>query len=818
MSDDDFPESFQQPTMNHRSSCFRAAFLVLLSAVALVATIEVLSAQEITDLGESVILPACHYKLDESSGAIVREARGDGPDGSIQTDLGKLAVEGVRGGAIRFDGESAVVIPDGPALDLGRDGFTLSLFARRPDEAASEHDNERVLAKIPGEAGGGGYDFTFGREAIAVRFYSGDEIVGQVGYHGSRLVDRWLHMAVVMDRSGVGKLYLNGRQVGQTRIDRVEHPDLANASPLLIGGRRVSGEHISQPFTGWIDDLRIYQIALNPDQILTLAGPLSGEALTRREAPRIDFVSDKPLHQLARSRLKPRGMPPYSAVCIRNLRVNPYKFWETDAPLQEKIESLYRSEGSGFEKGTLWSMQAFHANKLEWTYRMNPHFAREARKIAFSVGGAMSGGTSIEAAAALDVDGEPQPRGHGSRDYLGCANRSAYRKHQLDRAVKVIEKGADALQHDEAGLESTWRCYCDECVNGFPAWLKRNASADALTELGIAEVSSFDYRAFVRAGKGSPESRELWIQYKNETIRDYHIHLRDGLRKRLPHFSAYTANNSSFQQYDVRYEPFDYFMSELMFTSCDPVRLFQRHEVILQAGKALICHPPKANSAEPMEYMKPLTRAVIGHAYAMGGWLAAPYDLFIGTGIPRYFGKPEDYADLYGFIRANAEYLDGFERAAYAGAWLGDQTAGNVLLIEGGSGGVYAFARTRPDQPEAPIVIHLVDWGEELEFVEGRFRDQAGFNSVSYKRGGKAPFKLEVRMANCYGDRSFAARLLTPPLYNKQTHWQAERTGDYSALRESRPIEFQAQGEYAAFRIPKLQPYALLVLEPDEDR
>jgi len=105
-------------------------------------------------------------------------------------------------------------------------------------------------------------------------------------------------------------------------------------------------------------------------------------------------------------------------------------------------------------------------------------------------------------------------------------------------------------------------------------------------------------------------------------------------------------------------------MSELMFTSCDPVRLFQRHEVILQAGQAQIYHAPKANAGEPMEHMKPLTRAVIGHAYAMGGWLAAPYDLFIGAGIPRYFGKPEDFADLYGFIRANARYLDGFERAA----------------------------------------------------------------------------------------------------------------------------------------------------------
>jgi hypothetical protein len=334
--------------------------------------------------------------------------------------------------------------------------------------------------------------------------------------------------------------------------------------------------------------------------------------------------------------------------------------------------------------------------------------------------------------------------------------------------------------------------------------------------LGIAEDSRFDYREAVKAGKVSNELRELWIQYKNEAIYDYHVHIRDSLRKGFPHFTAYTANNSSFQQYDVRYEPFDYFMSELMFTSCDPVRLFQRHEVILQAGKAQIYHAPKANAGEPMAHMKPLTRAVIGYAYAMGGWLAAPYDLFIGAGIPRYFGKPEDFADLYGFIRANAQYLDGFERAAYTGAWLGDRTAGNVLLIEGGSGGVYAFARTRPNQPEAPIVVHLVDWGEELEFVEGRFRDQAGFNSVSYKRGDRAPFTLKVRMANCYGDRSFTARLLTPPPYDKQTHWRAERTGDYSALSESRPIAFKTRSEYAEFQIPKLDPYALLVLEVEE--
>ena len=33
-------------------------------------------------------------------------------------------------------------------------------------------------------------------------------------------------------------------------------------------------------------------------------------------------------------------------------------------------------------------------------------------------------------------------------------------------------------------------------------------------------------------------------------------------------------------------------------------------------------------------------------------------------------GKPEEYADLYGFVRANAEYLDGYEEAAVAGPGL----------------------------------------------------------------------------------------------------------------------------------------------------
>jgi hypothetical protein len=508
-------------------------------------------------------------------------------------------------------------------------------------------------------------------------------------------------------------------------------------------------------------------------------------------------------------------MPAYSSVCIRTLRVDPYKVWEEDIPVAEKIRASYT------KGGTLWAMKAFHANKLEWTYRLNSAFVQEARKLAFSVGGARAPNVSQDAKnprdiAVIQLDGEPL--GDWPGGYQGCAVNPGFRDYQLKHAARVVGEGADTFQHDCAGMAATWQtCYCDHCLSGFRNWLAATQSSETLRACGVDNTGSYDHRQAVSNGNAPAGVQPLWRQFKFQAIRDYHQSIRDSLRARFPHFTAYTGNNSSYQMYDVRFEPFDFFISELMFASCDPVRLFERHDVVMAAGKAQSYHAPKAHAGESMDYMKPLCRSVIGFSYAMGAWMAAPYDLFRGADLPRYFGEPCDYADLYGFIRANAELLDGYERAAYAGAWLADERAGNVLLIEGGSGGAYAFARTRPGDPDAPIVIHLVDWGRELEFVPGRFRDQSGFNQSSYKRGPKEPFTLKIRRENCYGDRAFAAHLLTPPAYDETAHSRAEEADDYSALSESRPVSSTSDREYAAFAIPRLDPYAILVLRLSDD-
>ena len=113
-----------------------------------------------------------------------------------------------------------------------------------------------------------------------------------------------------------------------------------------------------------------------------------------------------------------------------------------------------------------------------------------------------------------------------------------------------------------------------------------------------------------------------------------------------------------------------------------------------------------------------------------GGMLfIVPWDQFGGVNKPRVFNRPEDLADLYGFVRANASWLDGYEDAAAVGYRLADPrwVDGPPLNVEG-SDRLSAFVRAKPGESAASVVIHLVDWGEPKAF-RCRLRSRAFFNS-----------------------------------------------------------------------------------------
>ncbi|MBT8044392.1 MAG: hypothetical protein KJO79_05520, partial [Verrucomicrobiae bacterium] len=147
-------------------------------------------------------------------------------------------------------------------------------------------------------------------------------------------------------------------------------------------------------------------------------------------------------------------------------------------------------------------------------------------------------------------------------------------------------------------------------------------------------------------------------------------------------------------------------------------------------------------------------RAMIALGYAVGAHLIAPWDAYIHGG-KRLFSEPKDYADLYGFARAlgQAGLLKEYEDAAVGGFDLKEDRYGSLapIAIRGGSGKLSAFGRAKPGDPDAPLVIHLVDSAA----------------------GKAATLELIRDCASQLGADSLKCELLTPPAYHQATHQRA---------------------------------------------
>jgi hypothetical protein len=159
----------------------------------------------------------------------------------------------------------------------------------------------------------------------------------------------------------------------------------------------------------------------------------------------------------------------------------------------------------------------------------------------------------------------------------------------------------------------------------------------------------------------------------------------------------------------------------------------------------------------------------------------------------RVFLNPEDCADLYGFVRANASRLDGYEDAAVAGCGLEEDRYPDGAPARTAEADVFVAVRARPGEPDAPIVIQLVDWRET-----------------------PGPFRLALRTAAFFGARPVQAALQIPPAYDREAHAQAAAGGDYSALTKPMAVSTTVNGSFTELAIPALNPWAIVVVQPRE--
>jgi hypothetical protein len=501
--------------------------------------------------------------------------------------------------------------------------------------------------------------------------------------------------------------------------------------------------------------------------------------------------------ELAIARPLPAGAPRASDVIMRSLRLREGK----DAD----------------QRDTARALADFHVNRLEWAYIRDRDFIETCRARGVLFGGAASsalahvimppGDSDYAALACVDRNGQPvvptwkrtwRPPG----SWWMCVNNPTLEVRYLEYLESCLDAGAQVMQRDEPGgnLRAVdWGgCFCEHCMGAFREYLAASATADQLAAMGIDSLERFDYRAHL-AGLDAPvgddfrrydggDLKRRFIEFQEEATLRFHQRVRRVLNERVGRPVPFSCNNGC-----RRWTPiellFDWCFGELSFSHARPDFIHNAMRKATELQRRQVITMPKKRDRENLDDWCRLTRQTIAMAYACGGHCMVPWDVYMPGDAPRYFGTPEQYADLFGFIRANSKYLDGYEYVGgvgpeLAGAW---QEGGPPLdLLD--SRPVCAVLRAIPGRASAPVVVHLVDWSPDPQ-----------------------PIRLSLDPTFFFGELPIQCRLLQPLPYEQTQHQEAEASGSYQPLVETRSLP---GGYQTSLQLPAAAPWLLLVIEP----
>jgi hypothetical protein len=201
------------------------------------------------------------YSFNEGAGPTVSDFSGNNNTGTINGAV--WTASGRYGAGLQFDGASALVtVNDSASLHL-TNAMTLEAWVN-PASGGGWQDviykgNDAYYLEGSSDSGP--------RPAGGGTFNSVDNVL----YSSSNLpANTWTHLALTYDGATL-LLYVNGLQVASSAVTGAL---AASTYPLQIGGDSIFGQY----FSGVIDEVRIYNIALPPDRIqadmITPLGPL----------------------------------------------------------------------------------------------------------------------------------------------------------------------------------------------------------------------------------------------------------------------------------------------------------------------------------------------------------------------------------------------------------------------------------------------------------------------------------------------------------------------------------------------------------------
>ncbi|WP_189622446.1 hypothetical protein [Novosphingobium colocasiae] len=284
--------------------------------------------------------------------------------------------------------------------------------------------------------------------------------------------------------------------------------------------------------------------------------------------------------------------------------------------------------------------KALGANRLDWTYSTNKDFLRQAKIFGLNV----IGGTINM--CPPDIPGSTRPtylRGRQQNyrgDFIvapwmsgegrnwGCVNNPDFLLILLHMAQNALSAGCDYLQFDDpagAVQSVSWGgCWCDFCR----AAAKKYGLSLKNQMLDIQKRSLLDFISNFRQKLDEINGKRIIISCNN--------------------YNGDMGEPST---------AFDFGICEIQEDNCSYISI-----------KSLF------NNYRKKEWMQVFTfrtgdvylnRLLISAAHALGGSSIIPWDIYMGSGRPRFFGATEDFFDVYAQVRALGPLLSGAEEANY---------------------------------------------------------------------------------------------------------------------------------------------------------
>lgn len=443
----------------------------------------------------------------------------------------------------------------------------------------------------------------------------------------------------------------------------------------------------------------------------------------------------------------PPGAPRYSDVCFSSR-------WERPRNNRDTLE-------------TFAAARSFHATYINWVYTSNPAFIKKADSLGYKLQVALTptlpdlpfGNSSHRDGRMHSKNGTlvTAPWMKGMDNWWGCVNHPAFRKIYWAHIKAALEAGAHGFQVDDPAmnfllLRNKWEdvCYCEYCL--------KKARASGVTPNGIQQSSVLEFHKIMKQKAEEFAGRPV----------------------------PFSCNNFRGDWDLFPFDFFDFGVAEIPKRKANPEYVYATIREARRRGKAQVF-----SFAGNRDF---LVQKLIATTYACGGNQLVPWDVWLGGGKDRYFGKTGVYAPLYGFVRANARWLDGYEDAFY-GTSQDDPRYVNVDQLPVSFGEyrkqIHAFVRAKPGDVSAPVVVHLVDWEVLTEAFTLRLNERRFF-----KKGVKSILMLQ------------------PVEYDETLHREAESSGDFSKLSASQRLSFQRKGHLLTVQIPKIEKHwVILILE-----